>query len=317
MADTPEPLIFAGSSHPELAGEIAEILGVRLGKIQLGRFPDKEISVQILESVRGRDAFVLQTIAIDPNEYLMELLLIIDALVRASARSITAVIPYFGYSRQDRKDRPRVPITAKLVANLLVAAGTTRILTMDLHAAQLQGFFDIPLDNLFARPIFEQALKSRHMVQKEMVVVAPDLGSIKIARDYATHLGVNIAVIDKLRSSATKIETTMLIGDVKNKNILFADDMISTGTTIKSAADACRKEGALKIYVAATHGFFVGNAIEKLDDSPIEALLVSNTIPFSDKVKNCPKVFCVSVAPLIAQAIHCILAKESISSLYT
>lgn len=316
MADTPEPLIFAGSSHPELAGEIAKILGVRLGKIHLGRFPDKEISVQIQESVRGRDTFVLQTVAVNPNEYLIELLLIIDALRRASAGSITVVVPYFGYSRQDRKDKPRVPITAKLVANLLVAAGTTRILTMDLHAGQLQGFFDIPVDNLFARPILEQALKSKQMTREDMVIVAPDLGSIKIARDYANHLGVKIAVIDKLRASATKIETTMLIGDVKDKVILFVDDMISTAGTILSAAYACRKEGAREIYVATTHGFFVGNAIEKIEESPIEALLVSNTIPFSDKIKNCPKVHCVSIAPLIAQAIHCVRAKESISSLY-
>lgn len=314
QADTPSVLLFSGSSHPILAQEVATYLGVRLGKIKLERFPDGEIFVQILESVRGCDTFVMQSTALDPNNYLMELLIIIDALKRASARSIVAVIPYFGYCRQDRKDKPRVPITAKLVANLLVTAGATRVLTMDLHAGQLQGFFDVPVDNLYGRP--KLALAFKELQPQNFVVVAPDIGSVKIGRAYASHLGVEMAIVDKQRLNATHVEVGALIGNVQGKDVLLADDMCSTAGTLVSAAKACREKGANRIFATVTHGIFVGESVKKIEQSPIEALLMSNTIPYSDRLKNSTKIQIVSVASLFAQAIQCILSRESISSLY-
>lgn len=307
-------LLFSGTSHPELAKEVADNLGVSLGKVDIERFPDGEIFLQILENVRGRDVFVFQTVALDPNNYLVELLVMIDALKRASAKSIAVVIPYFGYCRQDRKDKPRVPITAKLVANLLVTAGATRILTMDLHAAQLQGFFDIPVDNLFGRPILAEAIKD--LCGSDFVVVTPDIGSVKLARAYATHLGVDIAIVDKSRQGATSVHVSTVIGDVKGKDVLLADDMCSTGGTLVSAAKACREKGAKRIFAVVTHGLLVGDCLKKIEQSPIEALLVSNTIPNTEPVQQCKKIRVVSVAPLFSQAISCIISRESISSLY-
>jgi ribose-phosphate pyrophosphokinase len=307
-------LLFSGSSHPALAQEVAVYLGVELGKLELNRFPDGEIEIQIMENVRGRDVFILQTIALDPNNYLMELLIIIDALKRSSARSIAAVIPYFGYCRQDRKDKPRVPITAKLVANLLTNAGATRVLTMDLHAGQLQGFFDIPVDNLYGRPILTEAFKK--FEPSNLIVLAPDIGSVKLARAYAAQLGVDFAVVDKHRIDAKHVEVVTVIGDVKGKDVLLADDMSSTGGTLVSAAKACREKGAHRIFAAVTHGIFVGNSMEKIDESPIEALLMSNTIPWTDRLAGSHKLQIVSVASLFGQAISCIISKESISSLF-
>lgn len=306
--------LFAGTSQPELAKEIASKLGIELGGLFIERFPDGEISLQILESVRGQDVFVLQSVALDPNHYLMELLIIIDALKRASARSIGAIIPYFGYCRQDRKDKPRVPITAKLVANLLVNAGATRVLTMDLHAGQLEGFFDVPVDNLCSRPILAEAFK-KLCGDGNWVVVSPDLGSIKLAQAYAKQLGVPMAVINKLRFSATHVEAATVIGDVKGKDILLADDMCSTGGTLVSAAKACREKGAKRIFAAVTHGLLVGDAVERIDNSPIEALLISNTILNVERSQSA-KIHIVSVAPLFGQAISCIMSRDSISSLY-
>jgi ribose-phosphate pyrophosphokinase len=313
-ANTPGFLLFAGSSHPELARQIAEGLGIKLGQQNLERFPDGEISLQILENVRGREIFVLQSIALDPNNYLVELLIFIDALRRASARTITAVIPYFGYCRQDRKDKPRVPITAKLVANILVNAGATRVLTMDLHADQLQGFFDIPVDNLYGRPRLAEAFKQ--LVDGEFVVVTPDIGSVKLARSYANYLGADLAIVDKQRLSSTQVQSVNVIGDVKGKNVLLADDMCSTAGTLVSAAKACREKGAKRIVGAVTHGLMVGQAIENIEASPIEALLMSDTIPYTDRLAGSTKIRTVSVAPLFSQAISCILSRESISSLY-
>lgn len=306
-------LLFSGSSHPKLANEVAECLGIKLGRIDLERFPDGEISLQILENVRGRDAFVFQSVALDPNNLLMELLIMIDALKRASARSIAVILPYFGYCRQDRKDKPRVPITAKLVANLLVNAGATRILTMDLHAGQLQGFFDIPVDNLFARPVLAES--SKKMCGSNFIVVTPDIGSVKLARAYASQLGVDIVIVDKHRSTATQVEVVTIIGDVKGKDVLLADDICSTAGTLVSAAKACREKGANRIFAVATHGILVGNAVDKIEKSPIEALMISNTIQPTDRLKNSAKIRTVSVAPLFAQAIRCIISRESISSL--
>lgn len=310
------PFLFSGSSHPELAKEVAECLNCQLGKLSIERFPDGEISLQIEENVRGRDVFVFQTVALDPNNLLMELLILIDALKRASAKSIAAVIPYFGYCRQDRKDKPRVPITAKLVANLLVNAGATRVLTMDLHAGQIQGFFDIPVDNIVGGFILGEAFKKLSREDNEVIVVAPDIGSIKLAKAYARRLNASFAIVDKSRVSATKVDATAVIGDVKGKDVLLADDMCSTGSTLASAAKACREKGAKRIFAAVTHGLLVGEAPEKIEKSPIEALLISNSVPAVERASRCSKIHIISIAPLLAQAIGCILSKESISSLY-
>jgi ribose-phosphate pyrophosphokinase len=308
-----EALLFCGSSHLTLAKEVADCLGINLGRIMLGHFPDGEISVQILESVRGRDVFVLQTVALDPNFYLMELLIMIDAFRRASARSIVAVIPYFGYCRQDRKDKPRVPITAKLVANLLVEAGATRILTVDLHAGQLQGFFDIPVDHLHGRSVLLEQI--RELKLENYVVVAPDIGSVKTAQAFAVQLGVKMAVVNKHRLSAHEIKDAVIIGDVKEKDVLLADDICSTGGTLASAAKACQEKGAQRIIGVVTHGICVGGAAKKIENSPLEAVLMTNTIPHTDRLDGSTKFETVSIAPLLSHAIRCILSDESISSL--
>lgn len=316
MHDAVSHYLFSGTSHPELAKEVAKCLNCQLGKVSIERFPDGEISLQIQENVRGRDVFVFQSVALEPNNFLMELLIMIDALKRASARSITTVIPYFGYCRQDRKDKPRVPITAKLVANLLVNAGATRVLTMDLHAGQVQGFFDIPVDNLYGRPALAEAFKKLSHGDNDIVVVTPDIGSVKLARAYARQLNAGLAIVDKLRTSATEVDALAVIGDVKGKDVLLADDMCSTGGTLASAAKACQEKGAKRIFAAVTHGLLVGDALKKIEESPIEALLISNTVPVAERVVNSSKIRIVSVAPLLAQAIGCIISKESISSLY-
>lgn len=313
--DHAEILLFSGSSHPALSQEIASDLGIELGKIALGRFPDGENYVQILENVRGHAVFVLQTVALDPNNHLMELLIIIDALRRASASEIAVVMPYFGYCRQDRKDKPRVPITAKLVANLLVNAGATRLVTMDLHAGQVQGFFDIPVDTLYGRVELAHAFKK--VASDHCVVVAPDIGSIKLARAYAGYLGCDLAVVDKQRIDASNVDVSMLIGNVNGKDVLLADDMCSTAGTLTSAAKACREKGANRIFAAVTHGLFVGQALERIDASPIEKLFVSNTVPIAEAIAKSDKLQLVSVAPLFSQAIRCIHERESISSHYT
>lgn len=308
-------LVFSGTSHPGLAEEIAASLGIDLGQTSISRFPDGEISLQLKQNVRGRDVFVVQSIALDPNNYLMELLIMVDALKRASAQSITAVIPYFGYCRQDRKDKPRVPITAKLVANLLVNAGVTRVLTMDLHVDQIQGFFDIPVDNLYGRPQLAEAIKER-VSPSNLVVVTPDIGSIKLARAYASHLKIGFAIVDKMRVSSSQVEMVALIGDVEGKDVLLADDMCSTAGTLVSAAKACREKGANRIFAAVTHGIFVGDAIRIIEESPIETVLMSNTVPYTERLKGSSKIQTVSVANLFGQAIRCIVDRKSISSFY-
>lgn len=310
----PNVRLFTGTSHPSLALELANQLGIKLSGLKLERFPDGEIDLEIKESVRGTDVVLLQTVALDPNEYLMELLIMIDAARRASARSIMVVIPYFGYCRQDRKDKPRVPITAKLVANMLTAAGATRVLTIDLHAGQLQGFFDIPVDNLYGRPRLVEAFKG--LVSTEnCVVVTPDIGSVKLARSYAAQLGVPMAIIDKQRFSADVVTNATLIGDVEGKNVLLADDICSTGGTLLLAAKATQEKGAKRIFAAVTHGIFAHDTLQKIEQSPIEALLVSNTIPITGLEKS-SKIRTVSIAPLLAEGISRVLSQESISSLY-
>jgi ribose-phosphate pyrophosphokinase len=310
-----DSLLFTGSSHPALAQEVADYLQIRLGQVKIERFPDGEISLQIMENVRGRDIFVFQSVALDPNNYLMELLIMIDTLKRASAKSIAVVMPYFGYCRQDRKDKPRVPITAKLVANLLVNAGANRVLTMDLHTDQLQGFFDIPVDNLHGRPSLADTFRKEVGVDN-LVVVTPDIGSIKLARAYASFLGVDFAIVDKHRRNATSVEVITLIGDVEGKDVLLADDMCSTAGTLVSAAKVCQEKGANRIFAAVTHGLFVGNSVEKIERSPIQILYVSNTIQRTERLAKATKIKFVSVARFFSQAISCLISRESISSLF-
>lgn len=310
--------LFSGSSHPELAHRLASQLGRPLGSMDLGQFPDGESFVQILENVRGRDTFVLQSVALNPNFYLMEMLIIIDALKRASARSIVAVLPYFGYCRQDRKDKPRVPITAKLMANLLVQSGTSRLLTIDLHAGQLEGFFDIPVDHLHSRNTLIDALHRDLCWEGERsscVVVAPDIGSIKLARRFASQLDVDLAVIEKQRISATAVLETTLIGSVEGKDVIIIDDICSTGSTLTAAAELCRNRGAKRIVAAMAHGIFVGQAVNKIEKSTIEFLLTTDTIPISERLRGFHKQHRISIAPLLAQAMRAILSNESIQLL--
>ena len=306
-------VLVSGTSHPEFSKELAAYLGSPLGKVSFEPFPDREISVQIEENVRGRDVFVIQSVAREPNYYLMELLIMIDALKRASANSIIAVIPYFGYSRQDRKDKPRVPITAKLVADLLTTAGATRVLTMDLHAGQIQGFFDVPVDNLYARPLLAEAMLKEGI--EDLVVMGPDLGAIKIARAYANHLKGEFAVMDKRRLSTEEVSISAIIGDVKGRDVLLADDMCSTGGTLTIAAAACKGAGAKRIFAAFTHGLLVGEAIPKLIKSPIEKIFVSNTVPMIEGQEH-EKFEVVSVANLFGEAIRRIISAESVSSIF-
>ncbi len=291
--------LFSGTSHSEFAQELARTLDVELGRVLFQPFPDREIYVQIQEDVRGHDSFIVQSIAGDPNSMLMELFIMIDALKRASAQSITAVIPYFGYARQDRTDKPCVPITAKLVANLLATAGATHVLTMDLHAGQIQGFFDVPVDNLYGCPLLVEAVLKRGLT--DLVVMAPDLGAIKIARAYANQLHTEYAVMDKRRTSNEEVEIASIIGGpIRGKTVLLVDDMCSTGGTLVKAAEVCQERGASRIFAAFTHGLLVGDAIERIEKSPIEMVFRSNTVALAH---TSPKIEEVSVISLFGEAI--------------
>lgn len=301
-------MLFAGSSYEELAGRIAERLGVQLGKISIETFPDGEIGVQILENVRGKDIFILQSPVRHPNRYLMELLIIADALKRASARSVIAVLPYYAYARQDRKEKSRVPITAKLVADLLEKVGVSRVLTMDLHTEQIQGFFNVPVDNLYARPLFVKAV--REIGLENIVVVSPDVGSNKMARRFSEDLGVDLAIVDKKRVSAQKVQAGAVIGDVKGKNVLLVDDICSTGGTLKAAARALRVEGAKSITALVSHALVTEDILK---ESGIDRMFVSDSVP---ALENSKKMQVVSIADLLAQAIKRIVSAESVSSLF-
>ena len=303
-------MVFAGSSHEDLAEKVASELSVPLGKVLRETFPDGEIGIQIQENVRGKDVFVLQMLARRPNHYLMELLIMVDALKRASVRSITVVLPYYAYGRQDRKDKGRVPITAKLVANLLEKAGVTRVMTMDLHTEQIQGFFDIPVDHLYARPLFIRTIQNLGL--KDIVVVSPDVGSNKMARRFAEDLKVDLAIVDKRRVNSTHVEVNAVIGDVKGKHVLLVDDICSTGSTLKTAALACLEVGATGVDALVTHGLFVGSGLK---GSQIGRLFVTDTIP-APKEKQDVKLVVVSTAPLLAEAIDCVVKAKSISSLF-
>ncbi|MBI3252561.1 MAG: ribose-phosphate pyrophosphokinase [Candidatus Omnitrophica bacterium] len=304
--------IFSGNANPELAQKIAKVLKTPLGDALVSTFSEGEIRVKINEDVRGRDVFIVQPTCPPTNNNLMELLILIDAMRRASARRITAVIPYFGYARQDRKDQPRVPITAKLVANLLTTAGADRILTMDLHASQIQGFFDIPMDHLFAVNTVMDYFEKKKI--KNLVVASPDVGGIKMARAYAKRLNANLAIVDKRRIDDRSIEAMNILGDVKKKNIVIIDDLVATASSICEAAAAIKKAGALRIFAAVSHAVLSGPAIERIKKSVIEEFIVSDSIPLGDKKDPIFKV--LSVAPLLGEAIRRIHDEESVSSLF-
>ena len=306
-------LVFTGNSNRELAKEICANLNMPLGDAVVGRFSEGEIKVKINDDVRGKDVFIIQSVCPPVNENLMELLILIDAVKRASAYRITAVIPYYGYARQDRKDQPRVPITAKLVANLLTAAGANRVLTIDLHAGQIQGFFDIPLDHLFAINVFADYLEKNK--PKNLVVVSPDVGGIKMARAYAKKLRADLAVVDKRRVNDKKTEVMFIMGDVKGKNALIVDDIVATAGSMVEATEALKKRGAKDIYAAVTHPILSGPAMDRLKKSPLKKLLVTNTIP-TPKAKRISKVEVLSIGSLLAEAINRIHKEESISTLF-
>lgn len=305
--------LFSGRANPELANKIAKHIGVPLGKMELSSFSDKEMYVRINENVRGKDVFLIQPTSPPANENLMELLIMIDAFQRASARRITAVISYYGYGRQDRKDEPRVPITAKLVANLVTTAGADRVLTIDLHAAQIQGFFDIKVDHLFAAPVFVDYFISKNL--KNLVILSPDMGGIRRARAYANRLDASLAVIDKRRTGANKAEVLNVVGKVRGKQILIVDDMIDTGGTLIAAVRALIKKGVQEIYVSATHPILSGSAYEMIESSSLKELVVTDTIPLKqEKAKT--KIKVLSVAPLLGEAIKRIHENRSVSSLF-
>ncbi len=309
-----ELAILSGNANPTLAKEICQAMKVPLSNSFVGRFSEGEIRVKINENVRGKDTFVIQPTCPPTNDNLMELLIMIDALKRASARRITAVIPYYGYARQDRKDQPRVPITAKLVANLITTAGADRVLTMDLHAGQIQGFFDIPLDHLYAIRVFEQYLKRKRLTKK-IVVVSPDVGGIKMARAYAKRFGAGLAIVDKRRTTPESTEVMHILGEVKGKECLLVDDLIATGSSIVEAATAVKRAGATAVYACVTHPILSGAALSHIGQSVLKELIVTNTIPIPPEKRH-PKIAVLSVASLLAEAIQRIHYEHSISSLF-
>jgi len=309
--------VFCGNSNPALAASICEKLEVPLGVAKVKRFSDGEVMVEIGENVRGRDVYVIQSTCAPTNENLMELLIMMDALKRASADTITVVIPYYGYARQDRKAAPRTPITSKLVADLITTAGAHRVVTIDLHAGQIQGFFNIPVDNLYAAPVILEHLRQRFVGEMDrLVMVSPDAGGTERARAFAKRLGCTLAVIDKRRTGPNVAEVMHLIGDVKGKVAIILDDMIDTAGTLTQAAAALKEHGADTIYAAATHGVLSGPAIERINNSVIEKVVITDSIPLGDKAGQTDKVRVLSVAELLAEAIRRINDDESVSSLF-
>jgi ribose-phosphate pyrophosphokinase len=308
-------MLFSGNANLVLAQEIASHLGAELGKASVGRFSDGEVTVEIHQNVRARDVFVIQPTCNPTNENLMELLIMVDALKRASARRITAVIPYFGYARQDRRPRStRVPISAKVVANLLETVGVERVLTMDLHADQIQGFFDIPVDNIYASPVLLSDLKNKNY--PELVVVSPDVGGVVRARALAKQLGCDLAIIDKRRPKANVAEVMHVIGEIEGRNCVVMDDMIDTAGTLVKAAEVLKERGAGKVYAYCTHPVFSGPAIERINKSMLDEVVITNTIPLSDAGKACKKIRQLSVAFLFAETIRRISDGESVTSLF-
>jgi ribose-phosphate pyrophosphokinase len=308
-------VLFTGNANPALAQEIASHLGIELGRAHVGHFSDGEVTVEVQQNVRARDVFVVQPTCAPTNEHLMELFIMVDALKRASARRITAVMPYFGYARQDRRPRStRVPISAKVVANMLETVGVERVLTMDLHADQIQGFFDIPVDNIYASPVLLSDLKGKNY--RDLVVVSPDVGGVVRARALAKQLGCELAIIDKRRPRAGVAEAMHVIGEIENRNCVVMDDMIDTAGTLCTAATVLKERGAKTVYAYCTHAVFSGPAIERIAKSQLDEVVVSNTIPLRDEAKACKKIRQLSVAFLFAETIRRISDGESVTSLF-
>jgi ribose-phosphate pyrophosphokinase len=306
--------LFSGNANPALAKEICQCLGVGLGEALVSEFSDGEIRVRIEENVRGTDVFVVQSCCTPVNNSIMELLIMIDALKRSSAYRITAVIPYFGYARQDRKDQPRVPISAKLMADLITTAGADRVLTMDLHAGQIQGFFNIPVDHLYATPVLLDYITREG--GPDLVVVSPDAGGVERARAFAKRLQASLAIIDKRREGPNNAQIMNIIGDVEGRNALLLDDMIDTAGTIVQGAQACAEKGARMVWAGCTHPVLSGPALERIQESCLTQVVVTNTIPLNGKDQRCPKLRVLSVAPLLGEAITRIHEEESVSSLF-
>ncbi len=306
--------LFTGNSNVGLARSVCQYLDLELGKAEVSTFSDGECCVEITENVRGMDCFVLQSICAPPDKHLMELLIMVDALRRSSVRRITAVIPYYGYARQDRKVKPRVPITAKLVADLISSAGADRVLCMDLHAGQIQGFFNIPVDNLFATPVLLDGITRRF--DGDLVIISPDAGGVERARAYAKRLDANLAIIDKRRERANVAEVMNIIGDVEGRSCVIVDDMVDTAGTLTEAARALKDQGASGVHAAITHPILSGPALKRISESPLEKMIVTDTIPLRPDVADCPKLEVVSVAALLGEAIRRINNEESVSSLF-
>ena len=307
-------MIFTGNANPEFARKVASCLDIQLGKAIVTNFSDGEVSVSLLENVRGSDVFILQPTCYPTNDNLMEVLVLTDALKRASAGRITAAIPYFGYARQDRRPRSvRVPISAKLVANMLTSAGINRVLTVDLHADQIQGFFDIPVDNIYASPVLLKDIKSKNY--KNLIIVSPDTGGVARARAFAKSLNVDMAIIDKRRPKANEAEVMNIIGDIEGKTCVIIDDMIDTANTLCKAAEALKQQGAERICAYATHAVFSNNAVEKINASILDEVVITDTIPLMEDALNCKKIRIATISALFAETIRRINNEESISLL--
>ena len=307
--------IISGNSNPQLALEVASELGEKIVNVTVTKFSDQEVFVEILENVRGKNVFVIQSTSAPANDHLMELLITIDALKRASAQTITAVIPYFGYARQDRKVGPRTPISAKLVANILTTAGIDRLLTIDLHAGQIQGFFDIPVDNLYAAPIITKDINTKYK-SKDIVVVSPDVGGVVRARNLANRINANLAIVDKRRDKANTSEVMNIIGDVRNRDCLVVDDIVDTAGTLCNAAEALKSAGARSVSAYISHGVLSGPAIKRISESKLSELVITNSIAASKQIVDSPNIRVLNLASLIAEAIRRISSDSSVSSLF-
>ena len=306
--------LFGGTSNPTLTLEVCDYLGIKPGKIMSKTFSDGETQVEIRENVRGGDVFIIQSTCTPVNDNLIQLLIIIDALKRASAKRITAVIPYYGYGRQDRKVKPRVPISAKLVADLITVSGANRVVSMDLHAGQIQGYFNIPVDNLFAAPILLKYIKRR--AENDLVIVSPDAGGVERARAFAKRLNASLAIIDKRRESPNVAEAMNIIGEVNGKSAIILDDMVDTAGTLTQAAKALKNRGASGIHACCTHAVLSDPAIERINSSPIDSLVVTNTIPLTEKAENCKKITSLSVAEIFGETVKRIFNSDSVSTLF-
>ncbi len=306
--------LFGGSSNPVLTQEVCDYLGIRQGKMTATTFSDGETQIEIHENIRGMDVFILQSTSTPVNDHLMQLLIIMDALKRASAKRITAVIPYYGYGRQDRKVKPRVPISAKLVADLITTAGANRVVSMDLHAGQIQGYFNIPVDNLFAAPLLLKHIR-QHFIN-DLVIVSPDAGGVERARAFAKRLGVSLAIIDKRRDAPNVAEAMNIIGEVSGRSAVILDDMVDTAGTLTQAAEALKLKGASRIFACCVHPVLSGPAIDRIEKSPIDHLVVTNTIPLSEAAQNCSKIKLLSVAQLLGETVKRIYSSNSVSTLF-